>query len=682
MADIWTLHTDEDGICWAAIDVPGKPVNTLDRAVLDEFSACLDRIEADRPKGLVLHSTKPAGFMAGADIDMLDRLKEFELRELIVEGKRLLDRLEKLKCPTVAMIHGHCLGGGLEVALACDRRVARKDAMIGLPEIRLGLVPGLGGSRRLPVRIGIAKGFSLVLAGKTLPADKAGKLGLVDEVVLDRYLRDAARAALKRRPSRLRGWPAWRDRLLGLPPFRSIVAGQMRSRTRDKVEQRHYPAPFRLIEAYQTHGLGGKFVEAETEIFAEMVFDPSSKGLRRVFKLREQLKSEAKAGGDPGIRHVHVIGAGAMGGDIAAWSALNGFEASLADVELEPIGKAIADAHRLFAKETPKSRGDLRPPRNLLIPDPKGLGARRADLVIEAVPEKLDLKKKIFGGLSPQLPPGAIVATNTSSLTLQAMGEGLDDPSRLVGIHFFNPVSKMPLVEIVSGDRTDADGARRAAAFAEAIGKLPVPCRDAPGFIVNRALTPYLLEASRMIEEGTDPALVDALAEHFGMAQGPAEVADGVGLDIALDVGRSLQAAFPAMTGEIPRGIVQRVERGELGRKTGQGFYKYGKDGKPAKVEVDPDKLDGETRDRMTDRMILPMLNACMACLREGVAANEDRVDAALVFGAGFAPFRGGPIRYARQRGAVQIVAALETLRDEYQDKRFEPDPGWQDLIV
>ena len=684
MADIWTVDRDGEGIAWVCIDVPGKGANTLDRAVLDGFETVIEGFEKNPPNGIVLHSGKASGFIAGADIHALGELEEDDLRGLLEDAKALLDRFEELSCPSVAMIHGHCLGGGLEIALACDRRVAREDTEAGQPEVRLGLIPGLGGTCRLPRLVGTAEGMKLILTGKPVDANKGERLGLFDEVTQARHLRRAARAALKKGKPERKGFKALREEAMDTRPARALMARQMRRKTAAKIDRRHYPAPFRLIEAFEEHGIGRDLMEAETDLFVELARTGTSRNLRRVFALREKMKHAAELDADKlEISHVHVLGAGAMGGEIAAWAALKGFEVSLTDIEADVLAEAVRDAHRLLERKPGEraSRGDLRPPRNLLIPDPAGDGARRADLVIEAVPEKIDLKKDILSELEPKLKDTALIATNTSSLKLKDMAGALKKPGRLVGLHFFNPVRKMPLVEVVRGGRTTKRAMSQAAGFAAALEKIAVPCTDSAGFIVNRALTPYLLEAARLIEEGEKPEAIDAAAERFGMAQGPVEVADHVGLDIALDVARHLRTEFPEQIGEIPDNISALVDTGRLGVKSGLGFYTY-ENGEPKKDDIDADDMENDRLDRMCDRLILPMLNACAALLREGVVSDPEEIDAALIFGAGFAPFRGGPLHYAKERGVYDIVAALKFLEEDREADRFAPDDGWQSLAA
>jgi 3-hydroxyacyl-CoA dehydrogenase / enoyl-CoA hydratase / 3-hydroxybutyryl-CoA epimerase len=405
----------------------------------------------------------------------------------------------------------------------------------------------------------------------------------------------------------------------------------------------------------------------EKSSFANLMVTPTAQNLIRVFFLREQMKKLADGSSD--IKHVHVIGAGAMGGDIAAWCAHQGICTTLADMKPEPIAGAMKRAADLFGKIVRKPIG-VRDALDRLIPDMTGDGVRTADLIIEAVPEKLELKQKVYAGLEPQMKPGAILATNTSSIPLQDLRATLRAPERLVGLHFFNPVSRLQLVEVVSHDAADPQVLAAARAFVGAIDRLPLPVKSAPGFLVNRALTPYMLEAMVMLDEKVDKTTIDAAAEKFGMPMGPIELADQVGLDICLAVGDMLRTRLGDALPAAPDWLREKVSRGELGRKTGKGFYDW-KDGKAQKVSptVQP------TSD-MIDRLVLPMSNVCVACLREGIVDNADVVDGAMIFGTGYAPFRGGPLNYARSRGVADVAAALQGLANRYGD-RFKPDAGW-----
>ena len=429
-----------------------------------------------------------------------------------------------------------------------------------------------------------------------------------------------------------------------------------------------------MIDLWETHG-GSKaaMLRAEQASFAKLMVTPTAQNLIRVFFLREQMKKAAGSGNT--VKHVHVIGAGAMGGDIAAWCAGQGLRVSLADMKAEPIAGAVKRAAELYGKIIRKPT-EVRDALDRLIPDMDGEGVRNADLIIEAVPEKLELKQKVYAGLEPKMKPGAILATNTSSIPLQDLRTTLARPERLVGLHFFNPVSRLQLVEVVSHDGNDAQVLKEALAFVGAIDRLPLSVKSSPGFLVNRALTPYMLEAMVMLDEKIDQRLIDAAAEQFGMPMGPIELADQVGLDICLDVGDMLRTKFGDLLPPTPAWLREKVAKGELGRKTGKGFYTW-KDGKAEKAPLP--ETGPRVTDQMIDRLVLPMSNVCVAALREGIVDDADMVDGAMIFGTGYAPFRGGPLNYARTRGVENVVSTLRALAGKFGE-RFAPDPGWDNF--
>ncbi|TFF25167.1 fatty-acid oxidation protein subunit alpha [Jiella endophytica] len=665
------ISRDANNVVWMVLDRTDKRVNTIDRPVLEELAGHIERLETEKPAAIVIRSGKAAGFAAGADINQFVGASTAEIKAALEQGHQVLDRLAKLSCRTIAVIHGHCLGAGLELALACDRRIAVTNASLGFPEVMLGLHPGLGGTFRATAVADPIEAMTMMLTGRSMPAKRAKSIGLVDAVVEERHVAAAVEAAvsgdLSRKPKSFGG------KAMGFRPARQFAARQMRKKTAEKARQEHYPAPFKLIDLWEEHGGDGKAMQrAEIRSFAELIETETSKNLVRVFFLREKMKGLKE--GESAVEHLHVIGAGAMGGDIAAWAAAQGIRVTLGDIQVEAIGKAVAKAAKMF-KAVLKDPLKIRDALDRLIPDPEGLGIAHADLVIEAAPEKIELKHKIYAGIEPKLKEGALLATNTSALPLEDLASGLSDPSRFVGLHFFNPVSRMQLVEIVRHGQISPETERRATAFAAEISRLPAPVASAPGFLVNRALTPYMAEALVLLDEGVEKERIDACAEEFGMPMGPIELTDQVGLDIALDVATSLRErlgedALPAA----PAWLTKMVEEKRLGRKTGRGLYDYDDDGKPKKAET---SASGDAE--MLDRLILPMLNAVVSCIGEGVITDEEVVDGAMIFGTGFAPFRGGPVHYARQRGVEAIVARMEELSAKY-GPRFHPHPGWEKL--
>jgi 3-hydroxyacyl-CoA dehydrogenase / enoyl-CoA hydratase / 3-hydroxybutyryl-CoA epimerase len=676
------LTRDADGVAWLLFDRADSSANTLSAEVIEGLDRVLADLEAERPTGLVIRSAKTSGFIAGADINEFRGASDpKQVEAAIGRAHAVIDRLEALRIPTVAVIHGFCLGGGLEVALACQMRIAIEGARFGFPEIMLGLHPGLGGTARFTERVNPMQAMTLMLTGRTIDARKAKSLGLVDAITEERHVRAAVKDALSGKLKRAK--QGMLNKVLKVGLVRRLLATRMRSEAEKAAPHEHYPAPDALIDLWERHG-GDKaaMLAAEKTSFAYLMVTPAAQNLIRVFFLREQMKKLAGSGNT--IAHVHVIGAGAMGGDIAAWCAGQDMRVTLADMKAEPIAGAMKRAADLFAK-IKRKRTAVRDALDQLIPDMDGEGVRGADLIIEAVPEKLALKQKVYASIEPKMKPGAILATNTSSIPLQDLRTTVQKPERLLGLHFFNPVSRLQLVEVVSHDGTDATLLRQAMAFVGAIDRLPLPVKSSPGFLVNRALTPYMLEAMVMLDEKIDQTVIDAAARKFGMPMGPIELADQVGLDICLDVGDMLRSKFGDALPPTPAWLREKVARGELGRKTGKGFYVW-KDGKAERPPAPPQSaaspqqgaaLMTQPTAEMIDRLVLPMSNVCIACLREGIVDNADVVDGAMIFGTGYAPFRGGPLNYARTRGPENVAATLRALAQKFGD-RFTPDPGWE----
>jgi 3-hydroxyacyl-CoA dehydrogenase/enoyl-CoA hydratase/3-hydroxybutyryl-CoA epimerase len=665
----WRLAA-EDGIAWLTLDRAGESANTLSEEVLVELNEMLATVMETGARALAIRSAKASGFAAGADIREFRGITDAAaIEERLRQAHRLIDRLAGLAIPTVAVIHGHCLGGGLELALACRFRIALPDAKLGFPEILLGLHPGLGGTFRLPGLIDPFQAMTMMLTGSSVYAGKAKRLGLVDAVVEERHVAAAVEAVAAGRLKS--GAQHWKVNAFNLSLVRRFAAKRMRAEAEKKAPARHYPAPSRLIALWEEHGAEQDTLQdAEIRSFAELLAGETAQNLIRVFFLREGLRANGK--GESGVSRVHVVGAGAMGAEIAALCAARGLRVTLADLDAKALGKAVRTASKFYDRKL-HSRIERRDALDRLMPDLAGDGVTRADLVIEAIAEKTEAKRKLFAAIAPRLKPGAILATNTSSIPLETLREGLPHPERLVGIHFFNPVTKMDLVEIVSHDQADEEVLNRARAFTGSIGKLPASVKSSPGFLVNRALTPYLVEAFLMLDERVAKETIDRAATDFGMPMGPIELADRVGLDIGLEVARSLRQAFPDEVPEVPGWLAAKVEAGEFGRKSGKGLYEYDDKGRPKKGEA------GEPPADAADRLILPMLNTCVRLLREGVAPDADTIDGAMIFATGFAPFRGGPLHYARGRGIDEVVATLMRLEEKY-GPRFAPDDGWRTL--
>jgi len=667
----WHFEIDGSRIGWLKFDKPNASANTLSRDVMVELDQRLAEIEQEELKGLVVYSAKKSGFIAGADIKEFTTLESSDQAlDLIRNGQKALERLEALPCTTIALIHGFALGGGLELALACDYRVAADNdrTQLGLPEVKLGIHPGFGGTVRSIRLVGAFHAMDLMLSGRSLKAKAAGKIGLVDRVVDADHLHEAARQIALTPPGKTRA--PFTARLANLPIVRGLVANQVEKQVAGKAPKEHYPAPYAIIDLWRNFwGDEQKMYLEEAQSIARLMMTDTAKNLVRVFLLQDKLKGLGNKK-DLDLKRVHVVGAGVMGGDIAAWATLSGFDVTLQDREEKYITPALDRAKKLFEKKL-KKEDKIQDAMGRLRPDVEGKGAEDADVVIEAIFENVEAKQALYKDLEARMPKGSVLATNTSSIRLETLRDALQEPDRLVGLHFFNPVAKMPLVEVINTERTPDDIMKKALAFTRHVNRLPVPCKSAPGFLVNRILMPYMMEAVLAYEDGVPLEAIDKAAKDYGMPMGPAELADTVGLDVGLSVAKILGKEFGV---PVPKQLEELVEAKKLGRKTGEGFYKY-EDGKPVK---DRSKASKQPVD-LTDRLILPMINTAVACLREGIVDNEEILDGGVIFGTGFAPFRGGPINYARSEGIANVKARLEKLEKTYGE-RFKPDAGWDSL--
>lgn len=667
----WRLARDDDDLAWLCIDCPDASTNTLSAQVITELGTAVDVITQERPSGLVIYSAKANGFVAGADIREFDQLTDADqTTKRITQVHQLLERIENLPFSSVARVHGFCLGGGLELALACRHIIAAEDSTrLGFPEVLLGLHPGFGGTVRSIRDCGVLAAMDLMLTGRSLNARRARKAGLIDRAVPVRHLDAAVRKfALKKQPRRKPGIAA---RATNIALARPLIAKILRREVAKRALEQHYPAPYALVNLWREHG-GDKaaMYRNEARSIAQLFTTSTSRNLVRIFKLQERLKGLGREH-DFEAKRVHVIGAGVMGGDIAAWCALRGMTVTLQDREPKYIAPAIKRAHKLFARRV-RDKYERLATNDRLIPDFNGDGLRRADVIIEAIIEDVNAKRELFERVEAHARPDALIATNTSSIQLSDIASCLSDPGRLVGIHFFNPVAQMQLVEIIASNDTHLAARQRAAAFTASIDRLPLPTASAPGFLINRVLSPYMDEAMVLMEEGVAPAEIDSVAKSFGMPMGPIELADTVGLDICLHVGEILGAAFG---GEPPQLLRDKVQQKRLGRKTDVGFYEY-KKGKVIRPQT-----EGKPTPHMEirDRMFLRLINEAVRCLRERIVTDADLVDVAMVFGTGFAPFRGGPLSYARDRGVAEITARLVEFAAAHGE-RFKPDSGWKDI--
>jgi 3-hydroxyacyl-CoA dehydrogenase/enoyl-CoA hydratase/3-hydroxybutyryl-CoA epimerase len=650
MADVnalrdWRYSVDRQGIAWAVFDREGESQNSLGRRALEELGAIVEEVERaarDRAvRGLVFISGKEKGYIVGADVREFEALTdERQIIDSVTMVNAYLDRIERLPVPVVCCIHGMCLGGGLELALACHWRIATRDegTRVGFPEVRLGIFPGFNGTVRSIRQAGALSAMPLMLQGSMIRATVARGMGLLDELVPSPLnLRWAARKAVERK-RKSKSAPIWKD-LLRQWPARGLLANKLRSETAKKVREAHYPAPFRLIDLFETHAghLDG-MKAAETRAFAPLMLSDTSRNLRRVFKLSEMLKAQAPKDLDYKPLRAHVIGAGVMGADIAGWCVACGMEVSLQDVNPEQIAKGIDAQKKLFGRKF-KTKAQRDAARARLIADPQGANIGRADIVIEAIVERLEVKQSLFQSIEGKLKPGAVLATNTSSIMIEDIARPLADPGRLIGIHFFNPVAQMPLVEVIKGATSREDEVRKGCAFVTAIDKFPLIVKSSPGFLVNRVLAPYMMAALQRVERGEAKEKIDEAARTFGMPMGPVELADTVGLDVCAHVGKILNA--PA--GESSK-LDQMVAAGKLGKKSGEGFYVW-KDGKPQKTEPET-PYDQFELERLGRELVEPLIRECERCRDERIVENADFVDAGVIFGTGFAPFRGGPLHF------------------------------------
>ena len=715
-----------DAIAVLTFDRPDSAANIFDRATLEELNAHLDAIERDSTlRGVVLTSAKPGIFIAGADLHSLSTAPMNALRDIVEFGQRVFSRLAALPLPTAAAIHGAALGGGFEVCLACDFRFATPDkaTKLGLPEVQLGILPAWGGSTRLPRLIGMPKALDLILAGKTVVAKQALKLGMVDDLVPHESLLAVALAKVAKA-----GRKPHRAVPFAVKATNNAIAGNLISMlTQPKLFKKtrgHYPAVLKALEVV-TLGVGRseeRALKLEADAICQLAQTEAAKNLIRVFFLQERAKKLAfagerrtasgaavpaagspavvptaaptgrdaqltKAGGTPAPLHATVIGAGVMGAGIAQWLAARGVSVLLRDINTDAVGRGMSTIAKLFADGTKRrtfTPVEARAAMDRISPVVELPSLRRADVIIEAAVEKMDLKKDVFRKLEQLAGPDTILATNTSALSVTELAESLAASERVVGIHFFNPVHRMQLVEVIHTPRTDAEVVRRALRFVQAMGKLPVLVKDSPGFVVNRVLMPYLVEAARLFEAGAEVAELDEAMLDFGMPMGPLRLVDEVGTDVSLHVAETLASHYRQRM-VVPEVLGKLVKGGHLGRKSGEGFYLHqGKDasvGESAERFVKDDSAANLDRVDLELRMVLLMVNEAARCVEEGIVSGPEDVDFAMIMGAGFAPFRGGPLRHADTVGVANIVRAMNELVDEGEE-RFAPCALLKDLAA
>ena len=633
----WSVSVDADNLCWLTLDVAGKSVNVLTHAVMAELGQILDWLDQqDTIAGIGMLSGKPGGFVYGADIaefELLTTADDVLQHMQMVHG--LFNRIESFGAPTIVGIDGIAVGGGLEIALTFDRLLttASNKTKLGFPEVNLGILPGYGGSGRAYGRVGTAVVTEMMMSGKPLSANAALAAGLIDETVDD---------AADLQPT-MATWLTQQSQQKPPRQQRENTADQSaldaaRAQFLKRLRADHTPAPFAIIDHVARHGHSAAAMSAgEMDIFPDLMVGTASKNLRRLYYLTDKVRKTAR--GNSAIQNLHVVGAGVMGGDIAAVAAMSGLNVTLTDMNETAMNAAIDRAAQLFARRL-KSDDKITAARNRLTADPDGHGAAHADLVIEAVAEKLPVKQAVFAALEQVIKPDAILATNTSAIPLEDIAAALQDPSRLIGLHFFNPVPVLPLVEVIWSQYSNQDFVTRGMQFAGQIGKMPIRCQSAPGFLVNRALLPYMFKAVEAVAAGEDADQIDESLVDFGMPMGPIELCDQVGLDVCLDVGMVLGIA-PA-TEAVLR---EKCEAQNLGRKTGTGFYQW--DGnRPIRPRAAVDAV------RMADiaaAMLAPMIEQCQQAVDEGVVDSADSADAGMIFGTGFPGFRGGPLHWSQQ---------------------------------
>lgn len=670
-----------DGVCVLTFDRPDSSANIFDRATLEELNAHLDELEGAR--ALVLTSAKEAIFVAGADLHSIKTMSQTELEQFIELGQTVFNKLASLSIPTAAAVHGAAVGGGYEVCLACDWRVASTDrrTRLGLPETQLGIIPAWGGSTRLPRLLGVAKALDIILGGKTVTAKHALKLGMVDDVASREYMvRAALKLIGKGKPARslARSTAAnW--------AVKTILGPKIRARVRKKTRG-HYPAIEEALDVVMRGSCAARIENSlarERQAIGKLISLDSTQNLLRLFFLQERAKKLSAPGSAerpaPATRAA-VIGAGIMGSGIAQWLASRGLRVLLRDINADRVAAGMAAIARLYAdavKHRIFTAHEAREAAERVSPAPEEVPLRHVDIVIEAAAEKMEIKKSIFRRLDEISGAQTILATNTSALSITELASATKQPARVVGIHFFNPVHKMQLVEVVTGRDTSPHTANSAVRFVQKIGKLPVLVKDSPGFLVNRILIPCMIEAGALFEAGASVEQIDEAMLDFGMPMGPLRLIDEVGVDIGEDVASTLSTAFPGRM-KVPPIFSKMIRAGLLGRKAGKGFYVYRK-GSEATVNGAANALrppvgsadDASARSvaaaqrcGLANALVLLMVNEGARCLEEKIVAEPADVDFAMVMGTGWAPFRGGPLRYADAIGTAKVTEDLLRLSE------------------
>jgi 3-hydroxyacyl-CoA dehydrogenase/enoyl-CoA hydratase/3-hydroxybutyryl-CoA epimerase len=694
-------HPDGTAVLW--IDVPGRPVNVFNHQLLTDLDTALDQVAAERAiRLLVVRSAKTTGFLAGADLRAFIQVKgPADATALSALGQALFDKVARVRLPVVAVVGGPCLGGGLEFALACDYRlvVDQRGTQLGLPEIELGLLPGWGGTQRLPRVVGLERAFTIVLGARRLSPRDAVRWGLADAVAagerdLPREIEKLCQRAENEGKRPKSGLPrrTWRQTLLESNAFGRKLLFRATERLLRRRVPDDMPGPREALEAMRvgvSQGMDAGLAY-EREAIGRLAMTPACRNLIGLFFQREEArKLPAEAKDAPPVRRLGVVGAGAMGAGIAQLAAVRGLEVVIQEVNEEALGTGLLKVAVLFEKAVERSiltRDEADRKLAVIRGGTTWQGFDNVDVAIEAAVEELDAKRAIFRELDRRTPPAAVLATNTSSQSVAALQDGLVHPERVAGMHFFNPVHKMPLVEVARAPRTDEHVVAALSRLAVALGKTPIVVADSPGFVVNRILMPYLNEAVLLLGEGLTIRAVDAVMTRFGMPMGPLELLDQVGLDVAAHVARAMTPVMGARFPPNP-GFELMREKGWLGQKTRVGFYRqHGKKSRPNELaqnalqaaHADPNAAWHESLpysvlfQQARERMVLLMVNEAALCLTEGLAANPTAIDLAMVLGTGWAPHRGGPLRYADDRGPADVIQTLADLARRF-GPRFEP---------
>jgi 3-hydroxyacyl-CoA dehydrogenase/enoyl-CoA hydratase/3-hydroxybutyryl-CoA epimerase len=684
------LDVAEAPIAILIFDRPDSTANIFDQRTLDELNEYLDFLESEKSlKGLILRTAKSKIFIAGADLNTFTKeMRAERIAAMIERGQKTFDRISRLPYPTVAAIHGVALGGGFEITLACDYRIASFDSAtkVGLPETNLGILPAWGGSTRLPKLIGLQNALEAIMNGRLYPAEQALKLGMIDSIVHRERLTSAATKMIQEGGGKKR---SFKMHLSNQSPLSQVIKSQAEKKALARTRG-HYPAPLKALEvAFASLNVPQEqSLENEKNRFIELALSETAQNLIGLFFLQERAKKlklltelePVLAAPTKAVERVLVVGAGLMGAGIAQWLSSRGIRVILKDIGPAPLGKGVQSIAKVYQEAVKRhlfSKTDARNAFDRVLPIYEDVPLRGIDLVVEAAIEKLDLKQQIFADLESKVPSDLVLASNTSALSIDAIAASLQHPERVVGIHFFNPVHRMQLVEIVRGTKTDVATLNTAIRFVKQIGKLPVLVKDSPGFLVNRILLPYMVEAVRLFAEGYRVEVIDRVMLDFGMPMGPLRLTDEVGLDVAENVGKDLASRLKHL-GPLNDTLGKMIAKGWLGRKSGKGFYEYGAGG-DGKINAQMGDLqpsvpttvnDGDLR----DRLVLSMVNEAARTVEEKVVEAPEDVDFGMIMGTGWAPFRGGPLRFADHLGIATVVSRLNNLRDRVAPY-FEPCP-------